>query len=774
MFHLHLEVAAVEESSGTGVHPSHSSLSPAPAVRSVRGRVHLYRRAFDESSQLSPSSSSSLSPPRVFVLCLPSSVPTCSVLSLGLLPSSTPPTEVARHAVVADGEGGQRSWLLEMSDAVAAQRLYRDLNGRPFPSSASAPSNPQGERCLAFLLHSATEEGGVQGGGGGSAADGEEGGVRSASSGWAAAAAARGWVELPRCPRCLLRLDTSATGVVPSFDSAAAHQATLLPSSAVHRRRRPSTRPLQLRPPPPSLPTSSVPSATPAALLSLSASAAFSVAPFALRRPRSSSDGRLASAKERSGTAERSPRHREVRGAGARAVTAAVPSAAAAAVDGPAGGSGWGTWPGIGCDVCQLLDVAAASQCSALSTAAKAVVSVASAPPTPSPSPVRCAECAVTGDVREAIWVCLVCGHRGCGRYFQGHAAAHFASSQHRYCIELLQHYIWDYHADGFCHRVKGRERERERETALVHSGGGPPSAAKAEPSAALASLVSSAPLPSLPAPASTAPQMVSVPPARSRYQQGLYDSDAEVDGEMVEDEGLTSATQGEGSGATNDDDDFHYWLSTEDVEGGDLHSPPPNRPPLGSSASDDEGGGGGDEGLLTGKLSSIASHYSHLLSSELMKQAAFYDAKVQERVEAMDAFAARNSAEERRLQAELTAAVEAIQQAERELRQRAAAAEERGRRNGLQRTEVEFVQQLNHALIADQQRAKKELSSSPAAPSPSRAPSSPLRPRVLASLQSKQRQIDGLQSRIAQLMEDMDRPATARKSRAEAGRKGK
>ena len=40
------------------------------------------------------------------------------------------------------------------------------------------------------------------------------------------------------------------------------------------------------------------------------------------------------------------------------------------------------------------------------------------------------------------LWICLICGHVGCGRYKAGHAYDHFKSSQHCYALELETHRV--------------------------------------------------------------------------------------------------------------------------------------------------------------------------------------------------------------------------------------------------------------------------------------------------------------------------------------------
>lgn len=62
----------------------------------------------------------------------------------------------------------------------------------------------------------------------------------------------------------------------------------------------------------------------------------------------------------------------------------------------------------------------------------------------------RCMEC----DCAESLWICLICGHVGCGRYEQGHAFQHYIETQHCYSMQLGNNRVWDYVGDNFVHRL--------------------------------------------------------------------------------------------------------------------------------------------------------------------------------------------------------------------------------------------------------------------------------------------------------------------------------
>jgi len=63
--------------------------------------------------------------------------------------------------------------------------------------------------------------------------------------------------------------------------------------------------------------------------------------------------------------------------------------------------------------------------------------------------PPACQQC---NNVRD-LWVCLVCGHMGCGRYLSGHAKDHALERSHHLCLDLSSGRIWHYAADVFVHR---------------------------------------------------------------------------------------------------------------------------------------------------------------------------------------------------------------------------------------------------------------------------------------------------------------------------------
>ncbi|KAG2366923.1 hypothetical protein BDR07DRAFT_1273516 [Suillus spraguei] len=61
-----------------------------------------------------------------------------------------------------------------------------------------------------------------------------------------------------------------------------------------------------------------------------------------------------------------------------------------------------------------------------------------------------CVDCSSTTN----LWICLICGNIGCGRYGRAHAHAHYEKTTHLYALELETQRVWDYAGDGYVHRL--------------------------------------------------------------------------------------------------------------------------------------------------------------------------------------------------------------------------------------------------------------------------------------------------------------------------------
>ncbi|KAK2591410.1 hypothetical protein QQS21_010895 [Conoideocrella luteorostrata] len=61
-----------------------------------------------------------------------------------------------------------------------------------------------------------------------------------------------------------------------------------------------------------------------------------------------------------------------------------------------------------------------------------------------------CSVCDCTDD----LWICLICGCVGCGRYKGGHAKDHWKDTAHSFALELETQHVWDYAGDMWVHRL--------------------------------------------------------------------------------------------------------------------------------------------------------------------------------------------------------------------------------------------------------------------------------------------------------------------------------
>lgn len=61
---------------------------------------------------------------------------------------------------------------------------------------------------------------------------------------------------------------------------------------------------------------------------------------------------------------------------------------------------------------------------------------------------------------KNNLWICLVCGNVGCGRYNNEHAVKHFFETNHCFSMDLNTQRVWDYERDGYVHRLVQNEAD--------------------------------------------------------------------------------------------------------------------------------------------------------------------------------------------------------------------------------------------------------------------------------------------------------------------------
>ena len=76
-----------------------------------------------------------------------------------------------------------------------------------------------------------------------------------------------------------------------------------------------------------------------------------------------------------------------------------------------------------------------------------------------------CSVCASTSN----LWICLICGNIGCGRYDSAHAYAHYEATSHCYAMDVSSQHVWDYAGDGYVHRLIQNKAAHEASSGKGH-----------------------------------------------------------------------------------------------------------------------------------------------------------------------------------------------------------------------------------------------------------------------------------------------------------------
>ncbi|XP_074658919.1 BRCA1-associated protein-like [Tubulanus polymorphus] len=79
----------------------------------------------------------------------------------------------------------------------------------------------------------------------------------------------------------------------------------------------------------------------------------------------------------------------------------------------------------------------------------------------------KCQQC----ESQENLWICLICGCVGCGRYQGGHARRHYEDTLHTFAMQLGNNRVWDYAGDNYVHRLV--QNKSDGKLVEVNDGGG-------------------------------------------------------------------------------------------------------------------------------------------------------------------------------------------------------------------------------------------------------------------------------------------------------------
>lgn len=104
-------------------------------------------------------------------------------------------------------------------------------------------------------------------------------------------------------------------------------------------------------------------------------------------------------------------------------------------------------WKGSGCPVCRHTNPTMSSNPSS---------STPYDPSNPYTQPFgsRVSNLCSVCDSADDLWICLICGNVGCGRYKGGHAKEHWKETAHTFSLEIETQHVWDYAGDMWVHRL--------------------------------------------------------------------------------------------------------------------------------------------------------------------------------------------------------------------------------------------------------------------------------------------------------------------------------